>query len=196
MYRQPPCHVSKAAVKKFPFVGTIADMCGCLFIDRGNSKARMEMLDKIKGRQVECEQGVYPPLIIYPEGGTTNGSCLVKFKKGAFSGLRSVKPLIFKYKYKYFNIENSVLNFVAMTALMATNFYGELTISEMPVFMPNEYFFKHHSREGEEKWETYARVMRDLMALESGLEISELAIEEKYKYKELLFPNIKGKHSD
>ena len=35
MYRQPPSHVSKASVKKIPFVGYIADCCGCLFIDRG-----------------------------------------------------------------------------------------------------------------------------------------------------------------
>lgn len=36
MYRQPPCHVSKASVKKVPFIGHIADAVGCLFLEREN----------------------------------------------------------------------------------------------------------------------------------------------------------------
>jgi len=29
-------------------------------------------------------------LIIYPEGGTTNGTSIINFKKGAFAGLNSI----------------------------------------------------------------------------------------------------------
>jgi hypothetical protein len=36
-----------------------------------------------------------------------------------------------------------------------------LHIKEYPVFKPNDYFFKHHSRDGEEKWQTFARVIRE-----------------------------------
>ena len=36
MYRQPPSHVSKASVKDIPFIGHIADSCGCLFLEREN----------------------------------------------------------------------------------------------------------------------------------------------------------------
>lgn len=36
MYRQPPCHVSKASVRKVPFIGHLADACGCLFLEREN----------------------------------------------------------------------------------------------------------------------------------------------------------------
>jgi len=71
-------------------VGTIADAVGCLFIDRGSEDQRKDMLDIIGERQYECEQDKYPPLILYPEGGTTNGTHLINFKKGAFYGLRSV----------------------------------------------------------------------------------------------------------
>jgi len=39
----------------------------------------------------------YDPLIIYPEGGTTNGTSIIKFKKGAFVTLRSIQPKVFKY---------------------------------------------------------------------------------------------------
>ena len=46
-------------------------------------------MKQITERQIECEKGNEWPLIIFPEGGTTNGSSLIEFKKGAFAGLIS-----------------------------------------------------------------------------------------------------------
>ena len=74
--------------------------------------------------------------------------------------------------------------------LGTTVFGGKVTYTEMPVFKPNDYFFKHHQKEGEEQWETFARVLRDIMAKTGNLKISELSIEDKFKYKELLNPKI------
>jgi 1-acyl-sn-glycerol-3-phosphate acyltransferase len=34
---------------------------------------------------------------MFPEGGTTNGSSLLKFKKGAFLAECSVKPIVLNY---------------------------------------------------------------------------------------------------
>ena len=48
------------------------------------------MIPQIIERQKLCEKGVYPPLIIYPDGGTTNGEYLLKWQKGAFMGLNSI----------------------------------------------------------------------------------------------------------
>ena len=59
----------------------------------------------------------------------------------------------------------------------------------LPTFKPNEYFFKNHQREGEEKWETYMRVIRDIMSEASGLPKSDLSIDDKFEYKELLYPS-------
>jgi len=42
---------------------------------------------------------MYSPLAIYPEGGTTNGKYLIQFKRGAFTSLRAVKPIILKYQF-------------------------------------------------------------------------------------------------
>lgn len=63
---------------------------------------------------------------------------------------------------------------------------------EYPVFSPNNYFFDNHQKEGEEKWETYARVIRDIIAEQSGLIKSEKSIEDKYAYKKILYPNSKS----
>jgi hypothetical protein len=31
--------------------------------------------------------------MIFPEGGTTNGTCLIPFKRGAFQSLRAIRPV-------------------------------------------------------------------------------------------------------
>lgn len=47
------------------------------------------------------ETGNYDPIVIFPEGGTTNGRYLINFKRGAFYGLRGVFPKVHKH-HSYF----------------------------------------------------------------------------------------------
>ena len=58
-------------------------------------------------------------------------------------------------------------------------------MTEMPVFEPNEYFWEHHLQPGEEKWQAYARAVRDVMADQGGLEKFETTVEDKFEYKAL-----------
>ena len=127
-----------------PFIGHIAASVGCLFIDRGSKDQKKDMITQIAERQLECEKGIYPPLILYSEGGTSNGHQLLKFKKGAFAGLRSIQPMIFKYHSEYFELECCVINFVSHTILAATIFGASIEVRQLPNFMPNDYFFKNH----------------------------------------------------
>lgn len=71
-----------------------------------------------------------------------------------------------------------------------------ITVKRFPVFEPNDYFFANFQKEGEEKWETFARVIRDIMAESTGLVKSDLQIEDKYEYKKILYPSGKAKASD
>ena len=135
-----------------PFVGPIAAACGSLFIDRANKDQKKTLLMQIKERQIDCENGLFPPLILYPEGGTTNGTHLINFKKGAFVGERSVQPLLIDYKSPFLCIENCVVNFLAFSVLTATSPYTLVNMKLMPVFQPNEYFWNNHHKEGEERW--------------------------------------------
>ena len=43
------------------------------------------------------------PLIIFPEGGTTEANTLIKFQNGAFSDLQTVQPIALKYTYTHFD---------------------------------------------------------------------------------------------
>jgi hypothetical protein len=65
-----------------------------------------------------------------------------------------------------------------------------MTKLELPIFRPNEYFWKHHQREDEEKWQTYSRVIRSLMSEVSGIPTLEVSIEEKFEYKKILYPKM------
>jgi len=52
----------------------------------------------IRDRQELIEDtGKYAPFLIFAEGGTTNGSSIIKFKKGAFFAEKTVRPMFMKY---------------------------------------------------------------------------------------------------
>lgn len=51
--------------------------------------------------------------------------------------------------------------------------YTTATIKELPVFKPNDYFFEHHKKDDEEKWQCFMRVIRQLMSETSGLPLSD-----------------------
>ena len=57
----------------------------------------------------------------------------------------------------------------------------------MPVFAPNDYFWEHHWNEGkEEKWEAFARVVREIMCDAGNFKKGELTMQDKFDYKEQL----------
>lgn len=69
-------------------------------------------------------------------------------------------------------------------------------VKKLPIFEPNEYFFSKHQQEGEEKWQTYARVIRDIMSKHGNIKKSDIHIEDKFAYKALLYPTQKHKSAD
>lgn len=56
----------------------------------------------------------------------------------------------------------------------------------MPVFEPNEYFWKNHWDGKEEKWKAYARAMQQIMCEASGYKFSKNRIEDKFEYKKVI----------
>jgi len=71
--------------------------------------------------------------------------------------------------------------------------YSTLTMYEMPVFTPNEYFWKNHWDGKEEKWVAFARAVREAMAETGGFELSNTKLEDKVEFKKLIKAGSKGK---
>jgi hypothetical protein len=125
-------------------------------------------------------------LSIFPEGATTNGKYLLKFKKGAFAGFIPVKPIANFYDAPRISSAYGIHDIFLYIFVHCMNPYVTLRIREYPVFEPNDYFFEHHwdEKSGEEKWEAYARVIREIIANSFNFKLSELSMEDKKKYKE------------
>lgn len=112
--------------------------------------------------------------MIFPEGSTTNGLSIIQFKKGSFAPLRPVTPIVFNYNSANVKVCQDVVGF---KMIFMYGVCGIITtkVHRLPVFAPNDYFWKHHWQEGkEEKWETFARVIRQIMSEAGGLKLSDL----------------------
>jgi len=133
-------------------------------------EVREAKLKEIEERQITAEKGENTPIMMCPEGATTNGNFLIKFKRGAFYSLRPVKP----YFSKYWSLTNAKpvhgdsIGLFAYFNLLPLPGFTMVTYHEMPDFKPNEYFWKHHWDGKEEKWLAYARAVRTLMAEAGG----------------------------
>ena len=98
MSRLSPGFVSKAAVKKVPLVSTLAQFLQSIFVERENSSNREAALEKIEERVDAILSGrKLNSIMVFPEGTTTNGKCVIGFKKGAFSTKSGVKIHALRY---------------------------------------------------------------------------------------------------
>lgn len=99
-----PAFVAKMAVARIPFVGRVGAAQHAFYIDRLNGGAR-NTTDAIVERQrlAADPDGCIPPIAIFPEGTTTNGKHLLKFRSGAFVAGTPVAPVLLRYPYKWFS---------------------------------------------------------------------------------------------
>jgi len=72
--------MSTVEVQAMPLFGQLAELSGCIFIDR---RTRENLPQEIESVTTECKKGVN--LIFFPEGRTHDGSELLKFKKPFFT---------------------------------------------------------------------------------------------------------------
>jgi 1-acyl-sn-glycerol-3-phosphate acyltransferase len=72
--------VAKKEVRRAPFLGKAAEVCGHIYIDRRDHQAALESLAELRGRLAE----EMPTIIMFPEGTRSATGELQHFKKGAF----------------------------------------------------------------------------------------------------------------
>ena len=89
-----------AHVKTFPCICGLGkfycDVTQCVYCDRGaTQETRDNTVEAIVQRQESAEADEvfdWPPVVIFAEGGVTNGKNLSRFRRGAFSSLKAVNP--------------------------------------------------------------------------------------------------------
>ncbi len=93
----PATFVAKAEVRGWPFVGTICERTGTIFVDRGSARGARRANREIAHA---LDRGARP-VVVYPEGTTTLGAGLMPFRpallQSAVDTAASVRPLALRY---------------------------------------------------------------------------------------------------
>lgn len=80
-YLLPMRYLSKAEVRRWPFIGAIAAATGTLFVNRSDRSQRADVRQQIM-RSLQAT--LYPPIVVFPEGTRNPLDDLLPFRYGIF----------------------------------------------------------------------------------------------------------------
>ncbi len=80
-YLVPMRYVSKAEVRKWPFIGQIAAATGTMFVDRNDKSKRADVRQQVIA---SLRRSQYPPIVVFPEGTRNPQDTLLPFRYGIF----------------------------------------------------------------------------------------------------------------
>ena len=129
----------------------ISKALGCIFISRGGTPEELQkVVDQINERQVKIEEtNEFPPFMVFPEGGTSNGTCLLPFKRGAFQSVKAVTPVFIKYKYGTMSQCYDVVPYIALVLMNLCLCDFSFEVVQLPPFLPNDYLFERHANKAQ-----------------------------------------------
>ncbi|ETO12722.1 hypothetical protein RFI_24653 [Reticulomyxa filosa] len=78
------------------------------------------------------------PLVCFPEGTTTNGKCMLQFRRGIFNAGVPVQPVAIRFKYKHFNPSWESIYFTHHTFRCMTQLYNHVEMYILPTVFPTE----------------------------------------------------------
>jgi lysophosphatidylcholine acyltransferase/lyso-PAF acetyltransferase len=132
---------------------------------------------------------ILSPIVIFPEGTTTIGQHILKFKKGkfaynlgAFHGLLPVKPYILKNPTDGFSINVGSAKLVDHIIMSLCYLYHDIEVYKLPIIKPTSYMYENYNHYGQDKWEIYAEVVRDIYCEIGGFEKSEKTFRDTLDY--------------
>jgi lysophosphatidylcholine acyltransferase/lyso-PAF acetyltransferase len=83
----------------FPVLGRVLKAVQPILVKRENLYDKLDAVTQIATRTDLAQD--WPQILIFPEGTTTNRTCLITFKPGAFTPAVPVQPVIFKYNNRF-----------------------------------------------------------------------------------------------
>lgn len=176
--------ISKKEIADYYWVGPIATAMHCLYVDRESEEARKLIFQQLAERQKKFyDEKFLAPLSIFPEGTTTCGRHILKFKRGAFYSLLPIKPLIININQDE-RYQLTVGGASVVTAYIK-NFchsYAYLYYSYMPVIRATDFMFKNYGHLSNEKWEVYAEVTKKIYLEIGGFESSLMGLRDSKRY--------------
>lgn len=119
-----------------PLLGTLIDAIDSIYIPRGGSEEnKAKALSAIRDRQELIEDtGKYAPFLIFAEGATSNGTNVIKFKKGAFFAEKTIRPMFMKYSTGTVSPAYDVMEFLPLAIMMLSWACFKCDVTVMPDF--------------------------------------------------------------
>ncbi|KAJ8333754.1 hypothetical protein SKAU_G00410730 [Synaphobranchus kaupii] len=151
-----PSTVSRSENLATPLFGRFLRCLQPVLVSRVDPNSRKNTILEIESRATSG--GLWPQVLIFPEGTCTNRSCLITFKQGAFIPGVPVQPVLLRYANKLDTVTWTWQGPKANTLLLQTlcQPYTNVEIEFLPPYIPSE----------DEKATPalFARAVRDVMA--------------------------------
>lgn len=149
--------------------------------DSDAAGAQPRVSDAVRRRMDDVATGRLPgarPLLLFPEGTTTNGRFLLPFKTGAFLAGQPLQPVVIRYGEDRVSPAWEMIPAARHLFLMLCNPVHSVTAFELPVYHPSE--------EERRDPRLYAANVRKLMLDFSGLQSTSATYTDKMAYMQRL----------
>lgn len=166
----PSAVVAKYETASLPFFGKLIDFTQPIYVCREDPNSRQSTIKEIIERANSKED--WPQILIFPEGTCTNRTSLIQFKPGAFYPGVPIQPVLVRYPNKVDTVTWTWEGPDALHLLWRTltQFHTYCEIEFLPVYHPSE--------EEKKDPKLYARNVRNLMARELGIPISDYTFDD------------------
>lgn len=138
--------VAKGDFEKTPLIGYFARALQCMFVRQGQSLTT-QLVSRVQSTY-KCHQlrshkcgncsSCMTPLVIFPEGTTTNGFSMVPFRTGVFNAGIPVRPVCIRFPYRHFNLSWETIRFREHIFRTMTQVRNNVEFIEMPVYVPSD----------------------------------------------------------
>ncbi|XP_061816840.1 lysophospholipid acyltransferase LPCAT4 [Nerophis lumbriciformis] len=134
---QLPTVVSRSENTSLPVIGALLEFNQSVMVSRSDPDSRRKAVAQITERITS--NGYWPQMLMFPEGTTTNGSALIKFKPGAFLSGVPVQPVLLRYSNKVDTVRWSYTGTTWYEALWHTGsqLFTNITVEFLPVYTPS-----------------------------------------------------------
>ena len=180
--------VSKHGMLQVPLVGRIAASMGCIFVNRSQKGAGhatqwiTEWQTRLWRSRLEHTEPAVPPLAMFPEGTTTNGQFLLRFRTGAFVSGLPVQPVVLAYPNAYFSLAYETIRGWRFLLGLLSQHRNHLCVIYFPLYVPSAEerndpaLYAEHVR----------RLMLSVLAREYGVRPSDSTYADKLAYHDIV----------
>ncbi|EGZ12538.1 hypothetical protein PHYSODRAFT_248962 [Phytophthora sojae] len=163
-----PSIAMKTDVANLPLISRIVQMIQPILIDRGTADGRKRAMNDITSHVADPSK---PPLLVFPEGTTSNQQALTKFKVGSFVSGVPCQPVVLRYPYKHFDMSwPPGVSGLYLALRVLCQVYNRMEVEILPAYYPSQ-------REQNDP-QLYANNVRDVMAQALGIPTTNHAFED------------------